>query len=171
VQAVLIGGQLARHFKLPYRSSNVNASNCVDAQSTYESAMSLWACVMGHVNIVHHGLGWLEGGLSASLEKTVIDAEMIRQWAASLKPFDVSDEALAVDAIKSVEPGGHFFGTGHTLERFEQHSTSRWCRTGATLKPGRRTVPERRRSGQILFGNKCLKPIKSHRWMRLPTRR
>jgi trimethylamine:corrinoid methyltransferase-like protein len=65
-------------------------------------------------------LGWLEGGLSASLEKTVIDAEMIRQWAQSLKPFDVSDEALAVDAIKSVEPGGHFFGTGHTLERFER---------------------------------------------------
>lgn len=119
VQAVIIGGQLARYFKLPYRSSNVNASNCVDAQSTWESAMSLWACVMSHVNVVHHGLGWLEGGLSASLEKTVIDAEMIRQWAASLKPVDVSDDALAVEAIKGVEPGGHFFGTEHTLGRYE----------------------------------------------------
>ncbi len=147
VQAVLIGGQLARHFRLPYRSSNVNASNCVDAQSTYETAMSLWACVMGHVNVVHHGLGWLEGGLSASLEKTVVDAEMIRQWAASLKPFDVSDEALAVDAIKSVEPGGHFFGTGHTLERFEtafyQPMISDWRNYESWHEDGARTATER----------------------------
>lgn len=147
VQAVLIGGQLARHFKLPYRSSNVNASNCVDAQSTYESAMSLWACVMAHVNIVHHGLGWLEGGLSASLEKTVVDAEMIRQWTQSLKPFDVSDEALAVDAIKSVEPGGHFFGTGHTLERFENAfyapMISDWRNFESWYEDGARTATER----------------------------
>jgi trimethylamine--corrinoid protein Co-methyltransferase len=147
VQAVLIGGQLARYFKLPYRSSNVNASNCVDAQSTYESAMSLWACVMGHVNIVHHGLGWLEGGLSASMEKTVVDAEMIRQWAQSLKPFDVSDEALAVDAIKSVEPGGHFFGTGHTLERFERAfyapMISDWRNFETWYEDGAKTATER----------------------------
>jgi trimethylamine--corrinoid protein Co-methyltransferase len=147
VQAVLIGGQLARHFRLPYRSSNVNASNCVDAQSTYESAMSLWACVMGHVNIVHHGLGWLEGGLSASLEKTVLDAEMIRQWAASLQPFDVSDEALAVDAIKSVEPGGHFFGTAHTLERFEtafyQPMVSDWRNFENWHEDGAKTATQR----------------------------
>ena len=118
VKAVLAGGQIARHFNLPYRSSNVNASNTVDAQSTYESAMSLWAVVMGHANLVHHGLGWLEGGLTASMEKTVIDAEMIRAWAASITPLDVSDEALALDAIKAVPPGGHFFGEAHTLERF-----------------------------------------------------
>lgn len=118
VKAVLAGGQIARYFNLPYRSSNVNASNTVDAQSTYESAMSLWAVVMGHANLVHHGLGWLEGGLTASMEKTVIDAEMIRAWAASLAPLDVSDEALALDAIKAVPPGGHFFGEAHTLARF-----------------------------------------------------
>ena len=118
VKAVLAGGQIARHFNLPYRSSNVNASNTVDAQSTYESAMSLWAVVMGHANLVHHGLGWLEGGLTASMEKTVIDAEMIRAWAASLEPLDVSDDALALDAIKAVPPGGHFFGEAHTLARF-----------------------------------------------------
>lgn len=147
VRAVLIGGQLARHFKLPYRSSNVNASNCVDAQSTYESAMSLWACVMGHVNIVHHGLGWLEGGLAASMEKTVIDAEMIRQWAETLKPIDVNDAALAVDAIAEVEPGGHFFGTGHTLERFENAfytpMVSDWRNFETWHEDGARTATER----------------------------
>jgi trimethylamine--corrinoid protein Co-methyltransferase len=119
VKATLAGGQIARHFKLPYRASNVNASNAVDAQSTYESAMSLMACVLGHVHMVHHGLGWLEGGLTASFEKTVVDAEMIRAWAETLKPIAVDDESLAVEAIKEVAPGGHFFGSAHTLSRFE----------------------------------------------------
>ncbi len=41
----------------------------VDAQATYESAMSIWACVMSHTNMLHHGTGWLEGGLCASFEK------------------------------------------------------------------------------------------------------
>jgi trimethylamine--corrinoid protein Co-methyltransferase len=119
VRATLAGGEIARRFRLPYRSSNVNASNAVDAQATYESAMSLFAVIMSHANLVHHGLGWLEGGLTASIEKTVVDAEMIRAWAASLAPIDVSDDALALDAIKGVAPGGHFFGEAHTLARYE----------------------------------------------------
>lgn len=147
VKAVLIGGQIARYFKLPYRSSNVNASNCVDAQSTYESAMSLWAVIMGHANIVHHGLGWLEGGLSASMEKCVIDAEMIRQWIAALAPMDMSDEALGVAAIAGVEPGGHFFGEQHTLDRFEtafyQPMVSDWRNFESWEESGSKTATER----------------------------
>jgi trimethylamine--corrinoid protein Co-methyltransferase len=119
VKATLAGGQIARHFKLPYRASNVNASNAVDAQSTYESGMSLMACVLGHVHMVHHGLGWLEGGLTASFEKTVVDAEMIRAWAETLKPIAIDEESLAVEAIKEIAPGGHFFGSPHTLSRYE----------------------------------------------------
>ena len=147
VKAVLIGGQLARRFKLPYRSSNVNASNCVDAQSTYESAMSLWAVVMSHANFVHHGLGWLEGGLSSSLEKTVIDAEMIRQWVATLEPVDVSDDELAVDAIKGVPPGGHFFGEAHTLARYQtafyQPLVSEWSNYENWQEAGSLTATQR----------------------------
>jgi trimethylamine--corrinoid protein Co-methyltransferase len=120
VRATLIGGQLARRLKLPYRASNTNASNAVDAQATYESAMSLWACVMAHANMVHHATGWLEGGLTASLEKAVIDAEMIGTFRAALgRPLDVSGEALAFDAIREVPPGGHYFGAAHTMARFE----------------------------------------------------
>jgi trimethylamine---corrinoid protein Co-methyltransferase len=147
VKAVLAGGQIARHFNLPYRSSNVNASNTVDAQSTYESAMSLWAVVMGHANLVHHGLGWLEGGLTASMEKTVIDAEMIRAWAETLSPLDVSDDALALDAIKAVPPGGHFFGEAHTLERFAtafyQPLVSDWRNFETWEEDGAKTATQR----------------------------
>jgi trimethylamine--corrinoid protein Co-methyltransferase len=44
---------------------------------------------------------------------------MLRGWAEILKPIAFDDDDLAVDAIKGVEPGGHFFGTAHTLARFE----------------------------------------------------
>jgi trimethylamine--corrinoid protein Co-methyltransferase len=119
VRSTLVGGQIARRWRIPYRSSNVNAANAVDAQATYESAMSLWACVMAHANFVQHGVGWLEGGLVASFEKTIVDAEMIECMRAWLAPMDVSDDALAFEAIKEVPPGGHFFGATHTLSRFE----------------------------------------------------
>ena len=118
-QAVLVGGQLARRYRVPYRSSNVNASNAPDAQAAWESANSLWACLLGHTNLVKHALGWLEGGLSASFEKMIIDAEMIQMMIAFLQPLQINEETFGLDAMKDVGPGGHFFGTAHTLARYE----------------------------------------------------
>lgn len=120
VRAVLAGGQLARHLNLPYRSSNVNAANSVDAQATYESMMSIWAVILGHANMVWHGHGWLEGGLTASFEKMVLDAEMIQMMAETLKPLNLDDDELGLAAIEDVQPGGHFFGTEHTLARYDR---------------------------------------------------
>jgi len=117
-QACLIGGQLARRYGLPYRSSNVNASNSVDAQAAYESVFSLWGAVMGGVNLLLHGAGWLEGGLLTSYEKMVIDADNLNMVATMLKPITVDDASLAVEAIAEVGPAGHFFGTSHTQERY-----------------------------------------------------
>ncbi len=117
--AALAGGQLARRYGLPYRSSNVNSSNAVDAQAAYESEMSIWSAVMGHANLVHHGAGWLEGGLVASFEKMILDAEMLQMMAAFLDPIVVDDDSLAFEAIAEVGPGGHFFGAAHTLARYE----------------------------------------------------
>ena len=117
-QACLIGGQLARRYGLPYRSSNVNASNSVDAQAAYESVFSLWGSIMGGVNLLLHGAGWLEGGLLTSYEKMVIDADNLNMVAAMLKPVTVDDASLAIEAIAEVGPAGHFFGTSHTQERY-----------------------------------------------------
>jgi trimethylamine--corrinoid protein Co-methyltransferase len=74
---------------------------------------------MGHANLVNHAAGWLEGGLTASFEKLVIDAEMLQMMAEYLRPIEVNEDELAVDAIAEVGPGGHHFGTSHTLERYE----------------------------------------------------
>jgi trimethylamine--corrinoid protein Co-methyltransferase len=118
-RAALASGQIARRLGLPFRSSNTTVSNCVDAQAAFESQMSLWGAIMGHANLVNHAAGWLEGGLTASFEKLVIDAEMLQMIADYLQPIDVNDDELAVDAIAEVGPGGHHFGTRHTLERYE----------------------------------------------------
>ncbi len=119
VQATLAGGQLARRYNLPYRSSNASASNVVDAQAAYESEMSIWAAVMAHANMVYHGAGWMEGGLTASFEKIVLDAEMLQMMAEVVKPVEVNEDALGFETIKAVPSGGHFFGTAHTLARYE----------------------------------------------------
>ena len=119
VKATLASAQLGRHYGLPIRASNTNASNVVDAQAAYESQMSLWACVLGHVNFVNHAFGWLEGGLSASFEKFILDAEMVQMLVEMIKPMDISRATLGVDAIKEVGPGGHFFGATDTLSRYD----------------------------------------------------
>jgi len=118
-KAAQASGQLARRYGLPLRSSSVTSSNAVDAQSTYESAMSLWAAIGGHANIIVHAAGWLEGGLTASFEKLIIDAEMLQMMAEYVRPIEVSGETLALDAIAQAGPGGHFFGVEHTMSRYE----------------------------------------------------
>jgi trimethylamine--corrinoid protein Co-methyltransferase len=115
----LASAQIARRLGIPFRSSNTTTSNCVDAQSAYESEMSLWGAIMGHANLVNHAAGWLEGGLTASFEKLIIDAEMLQMMAETLRPIEVNEEEMALEAIDEVPPGGHHFGTAHTLERYE----------------------------------------------------
>lgn len=119
VHATLGGAQIARRLGLPYRSSAVTASPVVDAQSTYETGFSLWAAIMSHSNLITHAAGWLEGGLVNSYEKTVVDAEMLRGWAQMLKPVEFSDEDIGLSAIADIAPGGHFFGSAHTMARYE----------------------------------------------------
>ena len=118
VRTAMIGGQLCRRYGLPYRSSNVCAANAVDAQAAYESVFSLWGAVMGGVNFLMHGAGWMEGGLHASLDKMLLDADLLQMVSAMLDPVTVDADTLAIDTIDEVGPGGHFFGTAHTQARF-----------------------------------------------------
>jgi trimethylamine--corrinoid protein Co-methyltransferase len=97
----------------------VSAANSVDAQAAYESVFSLWGAIMGGVNLLMHGAGWMEGGLHAGYEKMILDAELLGMVEAFLEPVVVDDDTLAFDAMVDVGPGGHFFGTAHTQARFK----------------------------------------------------
>lgn len=131
-QAAIAGGQLARRYGVPFKSSNVNSANAPDAQAAYESMNALWAAHLGHCNIMAHGIGWLESGLTFSFEKAIMDAEMLRMMMAFVAPMDLSEEALGVEAIARVGPGGHFFSDPMTLERYE---TAYWEPTLSDWSP------------------------------------
>ncbi len=116
--ANLAGGQLARRYKLPHRTSACNASNIVDAQATYETQMALWSACLCHGNMIYHAAGWMEGGLVASYEKFILDVEMLQMMAKMFEPVSFSDDEFALEAIDEVGPGGHFFGCDHTMQRY-----------------------------------------------------
>jgi len=117
--ANIVSGQLARRYKLPYRTSACNASNTTDSQGTWETQMSLWSAVMGHGNLIYHAAGWLEGGLVASFEKLVQDCEMLQHMSKMLQPITINSDEIGLDAMEEVGPGGHFFGCDHTMQRFK----------------------------------------------------
>jgi trimethylamine--corrinoid protein Co-methyltransferase len=118
MKAALLGGQLARRYGLPYRSSNANAANTLDAQAAYESVFSLWGAIMGGTNLLMHGAGWMEGGLQACFEKMVLDADLLDMVSEFLRPVRVNEDELALSAMREVGPGGHFFGCAHTQARY-----------------------------------------------------
>lgn len=117
-KANVASGQLARRYRLPYRTTPGSASNAADAQGAYETMMALWGAVLGHGNLIYHAAGWQEGGLTASFEKLIMDVEMIQHMIEFLKPIVVDAGELALDALGRVPTGGHFFGDAHTLQRY-----------------------------------------------------
>jgi trimethylamine--corrinoid protein Co-methyltransferase len=146
-KANIAGGQLARRYRLPYRTSNASASNAADAQGAYETEMSLWGAVLGHANLIYHAAGWQEGGLTASYEKLVLDVEMLQMMIAFLAPPVINEAELAFDAIGRVPTGGHFFGDAHTMERYEhafyQPLVSNWQNYESWKLAGARDATQR----------------------------
>ncbi len=147
VQAAFASGQLARFVDLPWRSSMPSVANTVDAQSIYESQMALWGATLAGANLVLHAAGWVEGGLTGSMEKFIIDIEMLQQMAELMQPRTFNEAELAFEAIKEVGAGGHFFGASHTMERyrtaFYTPFVSDWSNFGQWTEAGGKTATER----------------------------
>jgi trimethylamine---corrinoid protein Co-methyltransferase len=113
-------GQLARRLNLPYRSAGAFCgSKLPDAQAAYESANSLNMGLLSGVNFMLHACGWLEGGLVASPEKFVMDADQLGILHHMAKGVDISENGQAMDAIREVGPGGHYLGCAHTQANFK----------------------------------------------------
>jgi trimethylamine--corrinoid protein Co-methyltransferase len=147
VKAAFGAGQMARFLGLPWRSSNATASNIPDAQSAYESQMSLWGALMGGCNFILHAAGWLESGLTTSYEKFILDIEMLQMFAEVFQPVGAAPSDLALEAIAEVGAGGHFFGCAHTMERYRSAFyaplVSDWRNSGQWADDGSKTATER----------------------------
>ena len=112
--------QLVRRLNLPFRSGgSLCASKIPDAQAAYESANTLLPAVQCGVNFMLHAAGWLEGGLSSSYEKFVMDIDQLAMMEVLCKGYDFSENGQAMDAIREVGPGNHFLGCAHTQANFE----------------------------------------------------
>jgi trimethylamine---corrinoid protein Co-methyltransferase len=112
--------QLARRYKLPVRTGGMLCgSKLADAQAAYESMGTMIPTIMAGTNFVLHSAGWLEAGLAASYGKFMLDADQIAQLQQFTEGLDLSDESLALEAVREVGPGGHYLGCAHTQRNFK----------------------------------------------------
>jgi trimethylamine--corrinoid protein Co-methyltransferase len=146
--AISMGAQLARRYNLPHRGNGqLTSANLVDAQSAFESAWTLWPSVLSGANLIFHGAGWLEAGLTFSFEKFIVDVENLAMMQHFLAGVAVNGGTLALDSIAEVGPGGHHFGTAHTQAHFQdafyapavadRRSEGAWREAGAPDTPQR----------------------------------
>ena len=116
----MVVGQLARRANLPLRcSGNFTTSKLPDAQAMTEGTMSMLAAVHCGANFILHSAGFLDGLLSMSYEKFMMDADLCGALHSYLDGIKVDDDQLAVEAFAEVGPGNHFFGSAHTMAHYE----------------------------------------------------
>lgn len=129
----MVIGQLARRLKLPLRcSGNFTTSKLPDAQAMNEGTVSMLAAVHCGANFILHSAGFLDGLLSMSYEKFVMDADFCGALHSYLDGVKIDDNQLALDAFREVGPGNHFFGCAHTMANYQ---TAFWDSETADNEP------------------------------------
>lgn len=129
----MVVGQLARRLGLPLRcSGNFTTSKLPDAQAMNEGTMSMLAAIHCGANFILHSAGFLDGLLSMSFEKFVMDADFCGALHTYLDGVAVDNNQLALDAFREVGPGHHFFGCAHTLANYQ---TAFWDTSVADNEP------------------------------------
>lgn len=157
---LLCTGQIARRFGLPVRSGGgLTSSQMPDAQAGYESLMTMLPTFLAGINWVMHSAGWLEGGLVASVEKFVLDVQVLEMLQHEFTPLAIDEASLAFGAHDEVRHGGHFLGAAHTMERFRtcfyrpfvssSENYERWNRGGAHDAAARAGEVARRRLAEF----------------------
>jgi len=145
--ASLVAGQLARHIGLPWRNASGAAGVVADAQAANETQFGLWGNLLSGATVVIHAAGWLEGGLSVSYEKLITDVEVLQMAAELCTPTSAADPELALDALRDVSPGGHFFACAHTMDRYKtqfyEPLVADWSNYGRWQERGALTATER----------------------------
>ncbi len=118
--ASLAMGQLARRLNLPLRcAGNFSTSKLPDAQAMQQSMMSMMSAVQCGANYILHSAGFLDGLLSMSYEKFILDTDLCGALHAYLKGFEVNEDTLGFDALAEGGPGQHLFSTQHTLRHYQ----------------------------------------------------
>ena len=112
--------QLGRRLGVPVRSGGgqVTSSNVADAQALQDSANAMWATLLTGANQVWHAAGWLEGGLTMSYEKFILDLDNCGATLKMLQGMDVDAESFSQASYFEAGPGENFLSTSHTMANF-----------------------------------------------------
>jgi trimethylamine--corrinoid protein Co-methyltransferase len=129
----MVIGQLARRLNLPLRcAGNFSNSKLPDAQAMNEGTMSMLSAVHCGANFILHSAGFLDGLLSMSYEKFVMDADFCGALHSYLAGVVVDDNTLALEAFREVGAGKHFLGCAHTMNNYQ---TAFWDSSIADNEP------------------------------------
>ena len=111
--------QLAREFyNLPVRNNcGVCDAKVVDAQAGLETMQNLMMSMLGGCNLVNESLGILDGIMTVSYEKMMIDEEMIARVKHMKNPIPMSEDSLCVDLIGEIGSGGSYLVHPSTFKR------------------------------------------------------
>jgi trimethylamine--corrinoid protein Co-methyltransferase len=110
--------EMAHYYGLPiFGLGGASDSKAPDQQAAAEVAFSLLTETLAGTHLVHD-VGYLEGGMTNSIEMIVMADEMIRWVKEFMRGEIVDEETLALDWIDQVGPGGDFLALDHTRNHF-----------------------------------------------------
>jgi len=113
--------QLARYYNLPCRGTGGNTdSKVLDPQAFIETSTSLLMAGLAGMNFIYDAAGSLDGSLTISLEKIVIDSELAGMVARTLDGINITEETLAVDEICKVGPTASYLSSPFTSRMFRR---------------------------------------------------
>jgi len=115
--------EMARWLDLPnWGYAGTTDAQVIDAQAGMEAAELTFLSLAAGSNL-NHDLGYIDYGMTASLELIVIMDEYLSLNRRLFAGLEVSPESLAVDTIRQVGPGGDFLSSKHTARHVR---TAQW---------------------------------------------
>jgi trimethylamine--corrinoid protein Co-methyltransferase len=109
---------LGHHYGLPiWGLAGASDAKTLDAQAASEAAYEILLARLSGSNLVHD-LGYLNTGLTASMELIVLCDEIVDYTNRIARGIEVNERTLALDVIDEVGPRGHFLESDHTVENF-----------------------------------------------------
>ncbi len=113
--------QMGRFYNLPVRGGGaLTDAKVMDSQAAYESMMTMMMATMSGINFVLHSAGILEGYITASYEKFIIDCEICGMCKRIKRGEKITEDKLAANIIKDVGSGGEYLTHMHTFQHFKQ---------------------------------------------------
>jgi trimethylamine--corrinoid protein Co-methyltransferase len=110
--------QLSLRYSLPvFGSAGMTDAKTFDVQAGAEWACTLVTSALSGANLIHD-VGYMESGLTGSLESLVICDEIVGMVKRLMRGLRINEDTLALDMIQRVGPAGHFMAEDHTFERF-----------------------------------------------------